>query len=391
MTWNSKRVWPVFVSSALLLASCGSKDEAAQQQQGPPPAVPVAVYKVQSEDVVSTDTYPGTVVPLNEVQLLAEVTGFLTNIYVQDGQHVTKGQKLYTIDRTRYAAAANEAQAQLDVAKTNYDRAVQDAQRYERLDQLDAVAKQQVDIAKAGRANAASQVEAARANLRSVNLDLLHATITAPLTGTIGIAQVKLGALVTQGQTLINTVSAEDPIAVDVNIGEADITRFLELQRNSSAAQDSVFTLMLPGNQEYPLPGKIVTVDRAVDPQTGTLRVRIQFPNPKKLLKAGLNVSVRVRNQDNGNQLVIPTKALTEQLGEFYVYVVGDSNKVAQQKVATGAKIQGKTVVRQGLKEGQTIVSDGVQNLRQGAVVQVGDPSKPAAAQGQGQPAASGK
>ncbi|MBO3271560.1 efflux RND transporter periplasmic adaptor subunit [Hymenobacter defluvii] len=390
MTWNSKRVWPVFVSSALLLASCGSKDEEAQQQ-GPPPAVPVAVYKVQSEDVVSTDTYPGTVVPLNEVQLLAEVTGFLTNIYVQDGQRVTKGQKLYTIDRTRYAAAANEAQAQLDVAKTNYDRAVQDAQRYERLDKLDAVAKQQVDIAQASRANAASQVEAARANLRSVNLDLNHATITAPLTGTIGISQVKLGALVTQGQTLINTVSAEDPIAVDVNIGEADITRFLELQRNTNARQDSLFTLQLPGNQEYAMPGKIVTVDRAVDPQTGTLRVRVQFPNPKKLLKAGMNVSVRVRNQDNGNQLVIPTKALVEQLGEFYVYVVGDSNKVAQQKVATGAKIQGKTVVRGGLKQGQTIVSDGVQNLRQGAVVQVGDPSQPAAAQGQGQPAASGK
>ena len=310
---------------------------------------------------------------------------------MQDGQRVTKGQKLYTIDRTRYAAAANEAQAQLDVAKTNYDRAVQDAQRYERLDKLDAVAKQQVDIAQASRANAASQVEAARANLRSVNLDLNHATITAPLTGTIGISQVKLGALVTQGQTLINTVSAEDPIAVDVNIGEADITRFLELQRNTNARQDSLFTLQLPGNQEYAMPGKIVTVDRAVDPQTGTLRVRVQFPNPKKLLKAGMNVSVRVRNQDNGNQLVIPTKALVEQLGEFYVYVVGDSNKVAQQKVATGAKIQGKTVVRGGLKQGQTIVSDGVQNLRQGAVVQVGDPSQPAAAQGQGQPAASGK
>lgn len=386
MTWNAKRVWPVFVSGALLLAGCGSKDEEKQQQQGPPPAVPVNVYKVQREDVVSTDTYPGTVVPLNEVQLLAEVTGFLTNIYVQDGQHVTRGQKLYTIDRTRYAAAANQAQAQLSVARTNYNRAVQDAQRYKRLDEQDAVAKQQVDIAVANQANAASQVEAARANLRSVNLDLQHSVITAPLTGTIGIAQVKLGALVTQGQTLINTVSAEDPIAVDVNIGEADISRFLQLQQRAGARQDSLFTLLLPGNQPYPLPGKIVTVDRAVDPQTGTLRVRIQFPNPKKVLKAGLNVSVRVRNGDNGNQLVIPTKALTEQLGEFYVYVVGDSNKVAQQKVVTGTKIKDKVVVRKGLEQGQTIVSDGVQNLRQGAVVQVGDPNQPA--QGQGQPAA---
>jgi len=374
------------LGGALLLAGCGSKDE--EQQQGPPPAVPVAVYTVQSEDVVSTDTYPGTVVPLNEVQLLAEVTGYLTDIYVQDGQQVTKGQKLYGIDRTRYAAARNEAQAQLDVAQTNYARAAQDANRYERLDKLDAIAKQQVDIAKANQANAQSQIAVAKANLRSVNLDLQHSVITAPLTGTIGIAQVKLGALVTQGQTLINTVSAERPIAVDVNVGEADISRFVKLQQNQNARQDSLFTLLLPGKQEYALPGKIVTVDRAVDPQTGTLRVRIQFPNPNKMLKAGMNVTLRVRNQDNGNQLVIPTKALTEQLGEFFVYVVGDSNKVAQQKVATGASVKDKTVVRGGLKQGQKIVSDGVQNLSNGAKVQVGDPNKPAAAQGPSAPTA---
>jgi len=379
MNWNSVRVLPVVIST-VLLASCGKKDE--QQQQGPPPAIPVAVYQVRSEDIVSTDTYPGTVVPLNEVQLLAEVTGYLTNIYVQDGQRVTKGQKLYTIDRTRYAAAYNQAQAQLEVAKTNYARAVQDAKRYERLDEQDAIAKQQVDIAKANQANAQSQVDAARANLRSVNLDLQHSVINAPLTGTIGIAQVKLGGLVTQGQTLINTVSAENPIAVDMNIGEADITRFVQLQGNAQARQDSLFTLMLPGNQEYQRPGKIVTVDRAVDPQTGTLRVRVQFPNPDKLLKAGMNVTLRVRNQDTGNKLVIPAKALTEQLGEFFVYVVGDSSKVHQRKVVTGTKVKDMTVVRQGLKQGETIVSEGLQNLSDGAKVQVGDPNKPAAAQG---------
>ena len=383
---TSRSTWPALFAAALLLAGCGNKDEQAKAQQGPPPAISVSVYKVQKQDVVGTDTYPATVVPLNEVQLLAEVTGYLTSIYAPDGQRVTKGQKLYAINQTRYQAATNEAQAQLEVAKTNYDRAVQDAQRYKRLDAVDAVAKQQVDIAVADQANAASQVDAARANLRSANLDLGHALIRAPLTGTIGISQVKLGALVTQGQTLLNTVSAEDPIAVDVNVGQEDIGRFSQLDQNTAATKDSLFTLLLPSGQPYARPGKIVTIDRAVDPQTGTLRVRVQFPNPNKRLKAGMNVTLRVRNQDNGGQLVIPTKAIAEQMGEFFVYVVGDSSKVAQRKIQTGTKLRDLTVVRQGLKPGETIVSDGLQNMRDGAKVQTGAPNQPPAA-----PAGGGK
>ena len=368
-----------------LLAACGGKKDAPQggaPQGGPPPAIPVVVYKVQAQDVVSADSYPATVVPLNEVQLLAEVTGYLTDIYVRDGQHVTKGQKLYAIDRTRYAAAYDQAQANLQVTQTNYVRVAKDAQRYERLAQQDAIALQQVDVSKADVANAKSQIAAAEAARRSSNLDLSHSVLTAPLTGTIGIAQVKLGALVTQGQTLVNTVSAENPIAVDVNIGEQDIARFTRLQQQKGVRRDSIFTLQVPGGQTYKLPGKIVTIDRAVDPQTGTLRVRVQFPNPRKLLKAGMNTTLRVLNQDTGDQLVIPARAVTEQMGEFYVYVVGDSSKVAQRKVMTGTKVKDKIVVRQGLKAGETIVSDGLQNLHEGAKVQVGDPTKPAAAQG---------
>jgi len=368
-----------------LLAACGKKEEA--QQAGPPPATPVAVYKVQAEDVVSTDSYPATVVPLNEVQLLAEVTGYLTDIYVQDGARVSKGQKLYAIDRTRYAAAVDQGRAQLQVARTNYVRVAKDAERYQRLAAQDAIALQQVDVSKADVANALSQIAAAQASLRSLELDVRHSVITAPLTGTIGIAQVKLGALVTQGQTLINTVSAEDPIAVDVNVGEQDIARFAKLQQAKGVRQDSIFTLQVPGGQTYKLPGKIVTIDRAVDPQTGTLKVRVQFPNPRRLLKAGMNTSLRVLNQDAGEQLVIPARAVTEQMGEFYVYVVGDSSKVSQRKVQTGTKVKDKVVVRQGLKAGETIVSDGIQNLHEGSKIQVGDPTKPANAQGGAAPA----
>ncbi|RYZ22016.1 MAG: efflux RND transporter periplasmic adaptor subunit, partial [Sphingobacteriales bacterium] len=106
--------------------------------------------------------------------------------------------------------------------------------------------------------------------------------------------------------------------------------------------------------------------------QTGTLKVRVSFPNPGNRLRAGMNCLVRVANSDAGNQLTIPNKALTEQLGEFFVYVMGDSNKVVQRRVSVGSRFNEMVVIRDGLKEGEQIVSDGVQNLRPGAVVNPG-------------------
>ncbi|MDB5233451.1 MAG: efflux transporter periplasmic adaptor subunit [Hymenobacter sp.] len=377
MTTPTLRLLPVFLS-ALTLASCGNKKEEEAKKNTPPPPVSVAVYKVGEEPVVSYDTYPGTVVPLNEVELRAEVGGYVTGIFIKDGQHVTKGQKLYELDQTRYQADLREAQAQLAVARSNYNRAAKDAERYNRLAEQDAIARQRVDYAQTDVANAASQITAAQAAVTNVAQNLKRSIVVAPFSGTIGISPVKLGALATQGNTLLNTISSEDPIAVDVAVGEQQIARFVKLQQRPAAASDSVYTLVLAGKQEYAALGKITTIDRAVDPQTGTVKVRVQFPNPQRMLIAGMNATLRVRNDETGRQLTIPYKAVTEQMGEFFVYVVGDSSKVSQRKVALGTRIQDKIVVREGLKANETIVSEGVQNLRQGAVVKVGDPNAPA-------------
>ena len=361
--------------SAALLTACGGKKAASAAKPGPPPPIAVGVYRVQRQPVVGTDTYPGTVVPLDQVEIRAEVGGFLTELFVKDGQHVTKGQALYAIDRTRYQAAYNQALATLQTAQTNYVRVQKDNDRYRRLDALDDISKQQVDVSTADLANAASQIASTRAGLSTAALDLGHAVLRAPLAGTIGIAQVKQGGLVTLGTTLLNTLSAENPIGVDFAVTEAEIPRFVRLQRDRRALRDSVFTLDLDGDQHYATPGKIVTIDRALDPQTGTLKVRAQFANPQRILKAGMTASLQVLNADVGDQLVIPGKAITEQMGEFYVYVVGDSSRVHQRKVVTGTQVKNLIVVRSGLKANEVIVSDGLQNLQDGAKIRVGNPA----------------
>ncbi|HMF71378.1 MAG TPA: efflux RND transporter periplasmic adaptor subunit [Flavitalea sp.] len=372
------------VTVAAVIASCGNQDTKNPQQAAPPP-IAVSLHEVSSEKVKGIDQYPGTVVPLVEVELRAEVNGYITGIFVKDGQFVQRGQKLYEVDRSRYAATYRQLEAQVQIAKANLGRVSKDVERYTRLSEQDAIAKQRVDYANADKQTAASQVAAAEANLANAATDLSRSIIKAPMSGTIGIAPVRLGSLVSAGSTLINTISSPDPIAVDISIGEQEIQRFQRLQQHAPVKHDTTFSLILPDASEFNLPGKVTAIDRAVDPQTGTLKVRISFPNTGNRLRAGMNCSVRVSNQDEGNQLTIPNKALTEQLGEFFVYVLGDSNKVSQRRVTIGTRINDMIVVRDGLKEGEKIVSEGVQNLRQGAVVNPG--GTPGSAQG---PAGSG-
>ncbi|MBB5622134.1 membrane fusion protein (multidrug efflux system) [Pedobacter cryoconitis] len=359
----------ILILGSVTLASCGGKPA---PQQGPPPATPVTTYTVDEQPVTTVDTYPGVVVALNEVELRAQVGGYITAIYVKDGQRVTKGQKLYEIDRTKYQAAYNSAQANVAVAKANRDKAKKDADRYTKLAQQEAIAKQRVDYALTDLANAESQIAAAKANLASAANDLQRSIIVSPLNGTIGISQVKLGALASPGTTLLNTVSTNDPIAVDIPVNQGEIPRFIQLEKNTAAVKDSLFSIQLQDNSIYKRQGRIIAIDRAVDPQTGTIKVRISYPNEGGRLISGMNVNLQVLNKAAGNQLVIPYKAVTEQLGEFNVYVVGDSSKAAPRVIKVGTQVDQNIVVKSGLKKGEVIVVDGVQNVRPGAVVHAG-------------------
>ena len=274
--------------------ACGGKKDA--QQQAPPPPTPVTVVKATKGNATYYDEFPATVTALLEVEIQPQVAGNITGIFFQDGQRVRRGQKLYTIDPQQYRAGYDQAVANLNVQKANLNRAQKDADRYNTLAQQDAIARQVVDNATASLEAARMQVAAAQANVRQVATNLKYTTIYAPLDGTIGISQGRLGAAVAPGSTPLNTISSDNPIAADVQVDEAEISRFLRLQNQKSVARDSTLMLVLPDGTLHKYPGTVRIVDRAVDPQTGTLRVRVGFPNPDRLLKVGLNAKLRVKN-----------------------------------------------------------------------------------------------
>ena len=353
-----------------LLASCGGKK---QQQAAAPPPVAVTVEEVTSTEARYYDEYPGTVVALNQTELRAQVSGYITRIYFKDGDKVRKGQALYSIDQQLYNANYQQAIANLQVQETNLAKAQKDAERYHELDKQEAIAKQQVDYADASLEAAKKLVAAARANVNAVRANVNFSTIVAPFSGTIGISLVRTGTSVVAGQTVLNTISTDDPIAVDFSIDQKEVYRFSQLQEKVKVANDSTFSIAF-GPDIYPHYGSIQLIDRAVDPQTGTLKTRLVFPNTKKLLKSGMSTTVRVLNAGTGKTVIIPYKSVVEQLGEFFVYVVGDSSKVSQRKIVPGKQLGTNIIIRSGLEEGEKVVVQGVQNLREGAFVTTSKP-----------------
>ena len=353
--------------AALLLAAAACKNKQAAQQ-GPPPAIPVTVTEVTASPASYYDEYPGTVVALNQTELRAQVTGYITGIYFKDGDKVVKGQRLYSIDQQLYNANYQQALANLQVQETNLLKAQKDADRYHELDKKDAIAKQQVDYADAALEAAQKQVAAARANVNAVKANVNFSTITAPFTGTIGISQVRSGTSVVAGQTVLNTISTDNPMAVDFAVDQQQVYRFTQLQQSAKAKNDSSFSLAF-GTDVYLFFGSVGVIDRAVDPQTGTIKVRLVFPNEQKMLRAGMNTTVRVLNNAGSNTVTVPYRSVTEQLGSYFVYVLGDSNKVAQRKLVLGRQVGPDIIVKEGLQAGEKIVVQGIQNLREGAVV----------------------
>ncbi|MBD1391728.1 efflux RND transporter periplasmic adaptor subunit [Mucilaginibacter glaciei] len=364
---KNKYIYCIAALSLIIFASCKSK---SGKQNAAPPPTPVSVAEVKKADALYYDKYQGQVIALNSVELRSQVAGFITGIFFKEGEVVTKGTPLYEIDRRKFVAAYEQAKANVASANANLVKAQKDVDRYNMLLKNDAVARQTVDQAVAAYATSKSQVQVAQAGLASAATDLSYATIKAPFTGRIGISQVKLGAQVTPGTTLLNTISTGNPIGVDVVINEQDINRFYKLQNHST---DTTFKLQLSDGTLYNKTGKVFAIDRGISGNTGTIKVRIQFNNDKDVLKDGMSCVLQVLNDDSGNRIQIPYKAITEQMGEFFVFVSKDT-VAEQRKVTLGPRIQSNVVIMNGLQAGDKIITEGFQRLRDGGKITLGAP-----------------
>ena len=351
------------LASAVASAACGRT--AAAPQGPPPPEVEVAT--VLQRDVPVFVEAIGQTRGGEEVEVRARVEGYLDSVEFQEGSYVRKGQRLYTIDPREYEAAVAQAKARVAQSEADLARNEQDVARYQPLVEQNAYPKQNLDTAvalvKAGRAN----VEAARAALTSVELNLAYTKIFAPTDGIIGKTEVNVGNFVGRGQpTLLTHISKLQNIDVRFTLPEAE---YLHLARRREEIVTPSLELVLADGSIHPEKGRMVFVDRNVDPTTGTMMMEATFPNPGAIVRPGQYARVRASVETKSGAILVPQRAVTELQGIYNVAVVKPDDTVEIRVVTPGQRVANLWVIDAGLKPGDRIIVEGVQKVRPGVKV----------------------
>jgi membrane fusion protein (multidrug efflux system) len=360
------------VAASALLAACG---QGSAQQPGGMPPPEVAVVTVQPGDVGLVTELPGRTEASRVAQVRARAAGIVLKRLFREGSDVHSGQPLFQIDPAPYEAQAASAQASLAQAQANLGQAAALAQRYKPLVEANAVSKQDYANAVAAEKAAEAQVAAAKAQVRTAQINLGYATVTAPINGRIGRALVTEGALVGQGEaTPLALIQQTHPMYVNFTQSSTEV---LQLRRaladgklkRAPGLESAQVKIVLEDGTEYPQPGRLLFSDLSVDPTSGQVTLRAEVPNANALLLPGMYVRVRLEQAQVGNAILLPQQAVTRSGQGDSVMVVDKEGKVAPRPVKVGNQQRNDWVILGGLNPGEQVVVEGFQKIRPGAPV----------------------
>jgi membrane fusion protein (multidrug efflux system) len=337
-------------------------------QAVPPPSV--TVKPVVSRPVTDTGTFIGRVVPIEKVEIVARVPGFIEQRNFTEGQFVKKGELLFRIEQDTYKAAVDQQTANLAKAKANEINAKLQLERNQALVKTQAVPQATVDQLAAAEQGAQADILQAQALLEQARINLAYTEIRSPIDGKIGIARFTVGNLVQPSSGPIATIVSQDPIYVTFQPSEADVLAYKRrLAETDGKNPHLTVHIKLPDGSIYPHRGLTNFLDVQVQPDTDTVTVRAQLPNSEGLLIPGGVVSVIVERGAPRESLLVPQSAVLLDQAGHYAMVVDDAKKVEQRRVTTGIEQGRDVVVTQGLKAGELVIVEGVQKVRPGQVV----------------------
>jgi membrane fusion protein, multidrug efflux system len=354
----------------LILSAC------SKPAPPPPPPPDVVVADVIQKDVPIYLEWVGTTEGNVTAQIRARIQGYLQRRAYDEGRLVRTGDLLFVIDPRPYQAALDQAKGELGRADAAATKAQQDVTRYTPLAAEKAISQEELDnaiqLSRAGKA----AVDSARAAVEKAQLNLDWTQVKSPIDGIAGIAVAQVGDLVTDS-TLLTTVSQVDPIKVSVSISEQEYLRFASRTEPNSPKQregmpkqrEGMLELILADGSVYPERGTVSVANREVDVKTGTMTIVSLFPNPRNLLRPGQYAKVRATMETRQGALLVPQRAVQELQGSHQVAVVGADNKVAMRTVKARERIGDLWVIDEGLKPGERIVVEGLQKVRDGAIV----------------------
>lgn len=355
------------VAGTLVIGAAGGCSKGQNQA---PPAQDAQVVAVERRDVPVVDEWIGTLDGSVNAQIRAQVSGYLIKQDYKEGSAVRQGDPLFEIDPRPFEAALAQATGLLAQAKAQLEKAELDVARFTPLARDKAISQEELDDAAMGRLAAKAQVSSARAAADQARLNLSFTHIVAPVDGISGLIKAQIGDLVGPATGILTTVSRVDPIKAYFPISEQAYLGFRGREPSAPSLPAGItFDLILADGSVYPKKGEFYAIDNQVDGNTGTLRVVAEFPNPDGLLRPGQYARVRaVVNVEKG-ALLVPQRALTELQGSYQVARVDPENLAHIVTVKVGVQIGNMVVIESGLHPGDRVVADGIQKIRDGALV----------------------
>ncbi|MFZ0130938.1 MAG: efflux RND transporter periplasmic adaptor subunit [Desulfobacterales bacterium] len=356
----------------VLLAGLACTREEAPKVAPPPPGVTVII--TAAREVPLYQEFVGQIFGLNDIAISARIEGFLEGIHFQEGSEVEKGQLLYTLESQPFKEKVAGQMSRVAEAEIMIANAKGELRRIKPLAEIRAVSQSELDTAVAKYEASVASVEAARANLRALEIQLGYTKIYSPISGIIGKTQAKVGDFVGRNPNpvILNTVSQVDTILVNFFITESQYLEFARLRSQVGPATPEAkrFELILADESVYEHEGKADFIGREVDPATGAMLIQASFPNPEKLLRPGQFARVRIEVDVVKDGILIPQRCVSELQGLFSVFVVDSNNTIERREITVGPKVGGSWLITKGLKAGEQVVYEGLQMVRDGTIVE---------------------
>jgi membrane fusion protein (multidrug efflux system) len=354
-----------------LIAGCGKNVHADSTSVRP--VMKVTVVKVAESDVPISDEWVGTLDGYVNAQIQPQASGYLVKQDYREGSQVEKGEILFEIDPRPFEAAFQQAQGQLGQAQAQLALAQINVNRDTPLADARAIARSQLDNEIQQKAQAEAAVKTAEAAVSTADLNLGFTKVRSLITGVAGQATIQVGNLVSI-QSVLTSVSQLDPIKVYFSISDSE---YLALTKRAGVggsdllhgASNIPLTLTLSNGEVYPHKGHVVFVDRQLNSQTGAIRIAASFPNPGNILRPGQFGRVKAETETLHNAVLVPLKAVNEFQGQEQVYTVAANKTVHVNDVALGPQFGDSWVIEAGLPNGSLVITDNLQKLREGAII----------------------
>lgn len=355
--------------AALSLAACGGPPSGSGGAQLPE----VVVANPEVRRVTNWDEYTGRIEAVDRVEVRARVSGYLESVNFEDGQQVSAGDLLFVIDPRPYEAVAERARADVARAQATLEQAERNFRRAEELRRSRTISEEEFETRRESQSEAAAVLAAARASLRSAELDLEFTRVTAPVDGRISRNLVTVGNLVSGGSigsTLLTVIVSQDPVYVYFTGDERAYLNYVRLDRQgarpSSRDAPNPVRIQLADEEGFPHEGHMDFVDNRVDEATGTIQGRAVVPNPDGVLLPGMFARVQLLGEGPFDAIVVPDAAIGTDLSRRFVWVVGDDDVARMRVVELGRRLDdGARIIRSGLEATDRVVVEGVQRVRQ--------------------------